>query len=307
MKKILSIKHIMGFIVFGMFLLFSSSAFAIIACKSPKVKCCPGGTKSCCEPRTDGLDYDLSCWVIDDPLISIDDTIIDGDDPFIGVCTVGKEQFKADGSCGFQTQTCCSDKTWSGWGKKCCNGEKPITFQTCTKTNGVQGTQTRTVSCDKTTGNWTEGDWGTCTGPDCTPGETSTEGCSRYGNSYTGYKYKEKTCGSNGYWESCRCPASSGNGQIYGKPYCQGTPRTAPANLKVDELDDSCYHGIWSDTTCTGICCCGGDTPYTDASGNPGCKDKRGHFTGACVCQTPYQIGEQGHGFGDDDPDNWGM
>ena len=239
------------------------------------------------------------------PSILPDLDIIDGDLPLPrSECSAGKEEYKAGSGCDYQTRTCCSDGTWSGWDGKCCTGTKPITFQTCTKTNGVQGTQTRSVSCDKTTGNWTEGDWSTCTGPDCTPGETSTEGCSRYGNSYTGYKYKEKTCSSSGYWGTCECPAST---KPTGLPYCEGMPRTAPANLKVDEPDNSCYHGIWSDTTCRGICCCAGHTPYTDASGTPGCKDKRGRITGACVCQTPAQIGEQGHGFGDDDPDNWRM
>ena len=82
-------------------------------------------------------------------------------------------------------------------------------------------------------------------------------------------------------------------------------PRQA-TNLQVGELDDSCYHGIWSDTTCSGICCCAGATPSTDSAGNPQCK-KNNRIDAACVCQTPYQIGEQGYGFGNDDPDNWGM
>lgn len=240
------------------------------------------------------------------PSILPDLDIIDGDLPLPhSKCTAGKEEYKADSGCDYQTRTCCSDGTWSGWDGKCCNGTKPITFQTCTKTNGVQGTQTRTVTCDKTTGEWSEGEWSTCTGQDCTPGETSTEGCSRYGNSYIGYKYKEKTCGSTGYWGACQCPASTGNGQIYGKPYCEGTPRTAQSNLRVDEADDSCWHGIWSDTMCSGICCCAGATPYLDSAGNPGCRKGSHGYESACVCQTPRQIQESGSGFGFGENNNW--
>lgn len=207
-------------------------------------------------------------------------------------CTAGQKQYQISG-CSQQTNTCCSFSQggpgWSGWGGQCCTSTKPATFQSCT-TNGTTGSQTRTVTCNFTTGSWSTGSWGSCL---CSSGATTTSGCSTYASG----KYKVKTCSASGYWSSCQCPESTGNGKINGKPYCEGTPREAPVNLKVDELDNSCWHGIWSDTKCTGICCCAGHTPSLDSYGNPQCK-KNNRIQGACVCQTPAQIGESGGGSG---------
>ena len=307
MNKILSIKHITGFIVFGMFLLgLLGIAFAKpigrvgdLICSSPKVQCCPNGVQSCCDPipctSSPCEEYNISCFRGDD---QIDDDDDDGGIlPLPHGCTPGELRYKAQDGCDYDTETCCNDRTWSGYSKKCCNEEKPKTTQNCTKPNGVQGTQTRTVSCDKNTGEWNVSGWTTCSGQDCTPGQTSTEGCPKYGNNYTGKKPKEKTCSSSGYWGSCQCPASTGNGIHNGKPYCEGTQRTV-SHLEVGQADDSCWHGIWSDTMCSGICCCAEATPYLDSSGIPGCKKGRNNYEAACSCQTPWQMQANGYNVG---------
>ena len=191
-------------------------------------------------------------------------------------CTAGNVQYQISG-CSQQTNTCCSFSQgggWSGWGGKCCTGTKPSSFQSCT-TNGTTGSQTRDVTCNFTTGSWSTGSWGSCL---CSSGATTTSGCSTYASG----KYKVKICSASGYWGVCECPASTGAGKIHGKPYCQGTP------LMVGE---SCYHGVWSDRKCTGVCCCLSDTPSLDSYGNPQCKDSRGRVTGSCVCEL-----KEGHG-----------
>jgi len=311
MNKIFSIKHITGFIVFGMFLLgLSGIAFAKdLVCKSPKVRCCPGGVQSCCQPLSCTTppceEYSISCFSeLDDPLEYNDDLYNDGDLPLPHGCTPGKERYNAT-DCSFNTDTCCNDRTWSGYGKKCCNDTKPATSQTCTKTNGVEGTQTRTVSCDKNTGNWNVGDWTTCSGQDCTPGQTSTQGCSTYR-----YGTKEKTCRETGYWGGCQCPTSTGNGMHDGRYYCQGTQTVEMEMRELGEPHNgSCWHGIWSDTTCSGICCCKGDTPKLMNDGSPGCWGKSRGITGGdllgddriqtwqdpCTCVTAEEM-ESWHG-----------
>lgn len=212
-------------------------------------------------------------------------------------CTAGDKKYQISG-CGDQTSTCCSRTqggdfrgSWTPFGGACCTGTKPATSQSCT-TGGRSGTQTRTVTCNMSTGSWSTGSWGTCSASsECTSGQTSTSGCGQYYITISKKGYKEKTCSSSGFWGTCQCPASTGNGYHSGKPYCQGTMRPRP-DLQVDGYDDSCWHGIWSDTSCSGICCCAGHTPYLQSGTGsfPGCKDSRGRIQAACVCQTPAQI-----------------
>ena len=248
-----------------------------------------------------GLGSFVSAKITDDPII------FDPDQPLIGDrCTEGKVKYQPKDSCDFTTNTCCNDGSWSGPDGKCCEGSKPSpATQSCT-TGGRAGTQTATYSCNHDTGNWDRGSWGTCTAsPECTPGETTTQGCPTYGNSFTGIKPKEKTCGNNGFWQGCQCPASTGNGYHAGKPYCEGTIRTAQSNLRVDEADDSCWYGIWSDTMCSGICCCAGATPFLDSAGNASCRRGSHGYDPACVCQTPRQIQESGYDSGFGENNNW--
>ena len=66
----------------------------------------------------------------------------------------------------------------------------------------------------------------------------------------------------------------------------------------------NCWHGIWSDTTCSGICCCKGDTPKLMSNGSPGCWGKEhtgdegwnhgGHiemWKSDCSCATREEMG----------------
>ena len=171
MNKILSIKHIMGFIVFAIFVLgFTTPSFALI-CKSGKVQCCPGGVQSCCDPipctSSPCQDYDISCWGGDDPIS--DDPIVGpiSDDPIVPLCTTGQKKYTASG-CSYSTQTCCS----GSW----CDGD--TTCATCTNTSQTRdcsgnvptangGTQKRTRSVTSYCGSCTYGSWsnwrGTCT------------------------------------------------------------------------------------------------------------------------------------------------
>lgn len=201
--------------------------------------------------------------------------------PGVDNCTVGDIQYKPSGTCGTTSRTCCSGKTWSGWGESCpktCDGVKPATAQSCTASNGKKGTQTRSVTCDGDTGEWVTGDWGTCVAPDCTAGETRT--CPSNSK-------QVQVCTSSGKWStSCQC-ANEGNGMVY----CQGMRlTTSQAN--------SCMHGIWSTKTCSGICCCPQDTPKLMNNGYPGCWGTRTTSkittTGwqyACSCQRPGSSG----------------
>ena len=182
-------------------------------------------------------------------------------------CTKGDVQYKPEGSCGTTSRTCCGLGSWSEWGGKCCTGTKLLTSQNCTASNGKTGTQTRTVTCNSSTGNWEAGPWGTCVAPDCSSGETKA--CPSNKNQVI-------KCLSNGKWsDACSC-ANPGNGKIY----CQGMARP---------INTPCVHGIWSEESCTGRCCCLGDIPVlmTGVGGLkvPQCNKSTGGMAGACACQ----------------------
>ena len=228
MNKILSIKHIMGFIVFGMFLLLSNSAIAAMACVSPKVPCCPNGQKGCCAPiHCDGSgpcqDYAIDCWAVDIPITDpIDDPIVGPIDPIVELCTTGKKKYTAGSGCDYSTQTCCK----GSW----CDGD--IICATCTNTsetrncsgnviNAIGGTQKRTRSVTSYCGSCTYGSWGSYSGTcSCETGyswDNSSQSC---------YKSCNLTCGTNEYLDegSCYCCkasdylwASSGG---TGNPHC---------------------------------------------------------------------------------------
>ena len=284
-----SIKRNMGllFINFMMFVCFMglyTISNAAILCTGTQVQCCKGTTMSCCpHPGYDSngveLFYDVSACMTIFP-IDPDRPIIGPIDPIVEECTSGQTQYKPSGTCGTSSRTCCSSGSWSDWDaacpKTCSSSTKPTTYQTCTASNGKSGTQTRTVTCDTSTGTWTTGSWGTCTAPDCTSGETKT--CPSNSNQVL-------KCTSSGTWStSCSCE-NPGNGKVY----CQGMAITVAQS-------STCYHGIWSDTTCTGICCCSGDTPKLMSNGTPGCYGLNDNgismWKSACVCQTASQIRE---------------
>ena len=259
------------FILGGTLQSFAAVDFNTVLCRDGYKKCCVDGVLTCVDEDDTNYKFCLTTCG--------NDLIIDPIDPIVEECTSGQTQYKPSGTCGTSSRTCCSSGSWSGWDAACpktCDGIKPITYQTCTASNGKSGTQTRTVTCNTSTGKWTTGSWGTCTAPDCTSGETKT--CPSNSNQVL-------KCTSSGTWStSCSC-ANPGNGKVY----CQGMAITVAQA-------STCYHGIWSDTTCTGICCCSGDTPKLMSNGTPGCYGLNDNgismWKYACVCQTASQIRE---------------
>ncbi len=84
-----------------------------------------------------------------------------GGTPIVKECTSGQVEYMPIEPCGTSERKCCSDGTWSGWGKSCstviqCSGNSS---ETC----GVCGTRTRT--CNTSTGQWSA--WGPCVKPTC--------------------------------------------------------------------------------------------------------------------------------------------
>lgn len=120
--------------------------------------------------------------------LSLDDQILQ---PVEGLCTLGTVEYKPDGICGTTSRTCCGLKGWSDWGGECpsstsCSAStKPATSRSCTLLGGGSGTQTRTVTCNTSTGQWTTGSWGTCTCSKTCPGgqvlDSGTCNCCNYG------------------------------------------------------------------------------------------------------------------------------
>ena len=182
MKNILTVKHIAYFVLFGVFLLLSSPSFAvkvINSCNAPQVQCCPGGVKSCCDPRTDGLDYDLSCFMEDLP-ITIKPGILP-DDPVVPTsCTEGKEKYTADALCGYKTETCCSGKWCDKTCKSCTDTSKSVN---CSGNidHAISGTLTYTRTVKSNCGSCTYNSW-TSSGGSC--------------NCANGYEWKNGQCQS---------------------------------------------------------------------------------------------------------------
>ena len=164
------------------------AAYAV-SCSSSQAPCCSGTTLSCCpHPGYDSsgieLSYDLSAC----SSFTLDDAILK---PVEGLCTLGTVEYKPDGTCGTTSRTCCGLNGWSDWGGECpsstsCSAStKPATSQSCTTLGGGSGTQTRTVTCNTSTGEWTTGSWGTCTCSNtCSGGQVLDSGtcnCCNYG------------------------------------------------------------------------------------------------------------------------------
>jgi hypothetical protein len=78
--------------------------------------------------------------------------------------------------------------------KECTEDSKPEEERNCGCNNG--GTETRTVTCDTTTGKWNEpGDWGECSAEECECQIRQTQGCGKCGT---------QTCGRDGSWGECQ-------------------------------------------------------------------------------------------------------
>ena len=189
-------------------------------------------------------------------------------------CTKGEVQYKPSGSCGTTSRTCCGLGSWSDWGKECpktCDSStKPITSRSC----GTNGTQTRSVTCDTSTGTWVEGAWGTCKEQVCTPGEVGPcpTNC-----------YQRRTCNASGTaWSSCACENKN---EIW----------NVTMNYK---------NTVQSTMTCEAHCCCDGDIPvtnvynkYLNKNAGTGCRGKNGNLEYYCGCKerdSGYQTGYTG-------------
>lgn len=130
----------------------------------------------------------LCCATYAVAALSLDDQILK---PVEGLCTLGTVQYKPDGTCGTTSRKCCGLNGWSPWGGECPSSQscsastKPATSQSCTTLGGGSGTQTRTVTCNTSTGEWTTGSWGTCTcSKTCSGGQVLDSGtcnCCNYG------------------------------------------------------------------------------------------------------------------------------
>ena len=142
------------FILGGTLQSFAAVDLTTVLCLDGYKKCCVDGVLTCVDEDDTNYKYCLTTCG--------NDLIIDP----IETCTSGAVQYKPSGTCGTSSRTCCSSGSWSDWDAACpktCDGIKPTTSQTCTASNGKSGTQTRTVTCNTSTGEWTTGSWGTCT------------------------------------------------------------------------------------------------------------------------------------------------
>ena len=114
----------------------------------------------------------------------------------VQTCTPGTVEYKPEGSCDTTSRKCCGGSGllgfWSEWGEECeeytptsCPLPKPSTSQTCKLKNGVEGTQTRTVTCNTSTWEWDVGAWSTCKcNKTCSGGQVFEESscqCCSYG------------------------------------------------------------------------------------------------------------------------------
>ena len=226
-----------------------SFAAVDLICRFGYKKCCVDGTLTCVDEDDTNYKYCL---------------ITCGDDFIIGpieTCTSGAVQYKTSGTCGTSSRTCCSSGYWSGWDAACpktCDGTKPITSRSC----GTNGTQTRSVTCDTSTGEWVEGAWGTCEEQVCTPGEV--EPCPTN-------CYQRRTCNADGTaWSSCACENKD----------------------EIWRITMTYQNVTQSSNTCEAHCCCEGDTPvsnmynkYLGKNVGTGCLGENGTYEYYCACQ----------------------
>lgn len=175
---------------------------------------------------------------------------------------------------------CTSSAQWASLRLK--GSEECKAYLTCGG-SGDTGCTKPTFSCK--TGYCFESD-------ECVRPSVTTQTCSgNYSNAVSGTRYRTASCTSSGWsysaWQGdCTCASGYSWNSYSGctcepdKVYCEGMPRT---------VNEKCYHGIWSQESCSGICCCLGDTPVLmqGVGGKmvPSCKDSTGKYAYACVCQ----------------------
>ena len=244
---------------FVSFMALCSAAYAV-SCSSSQAPCCSGTTLTCCpHPGYDSsgieLSYDLSACSSFSLDLPLDDAILK---PVDGLCTLGDVQYKPDGICGTTSRTCCGLNGWSDWGgecsssstKSCSASTKPATSQSCTKAGGGSGTQTRTVTCDTSTGEWTTGSWGTCTcSKTCSGGQVLDSGtcnCCNYGCyiaiNKSNYNYACNCIAGNYAYRITCCTMTNGN-EFYLPAYyssCSAFASDMGLNLNASVASHAC-------------------------------------------------------------------
>ena len=237
------------FILGGTLQSFAAVDLNTVLCRAGYKQCCVDGVLTCVDEDDTNYKYCLTTCgnnIIIDP---------------IETCTSGAVQYKPSGTCGTSSRTCCSSGSWSGWDAACpktCDGTKPITSRSC----GTNGTQTRSVTCDTSTGEWVEGAWGTCEEQVCTPGEV--EPCPTN-------CYQRRTCNADGTaWSSCACENKD----------------------EIWRITMTYQNVTQSSNTCEAHCCCEGDTPvsnvynkYLGKNVGTGCIGKNGKAEYYCACK----------------------
>ena len=194
----------------------------------------------------------LCCATYAVAALTLDDAILK---PVEGLCTLGTVQYKPDGTCGTTSRTCCGLNGWSPWGGECpsttsCSAyTKPATSQSCTTLGGGSGTQTRTVTCDTSTGEWTTGSWGTCTcSKTCSGGQVLDSGTCKccdyscYIASSSNYNYQcNCTAGSYAYGITC-CTMTNGDEYYLPVSYssCSAFASAMGLNLNTTVASHAC-------------------------------------------------------------------
>ncbi len=151
--------------------------------------------------------------------------------------------------------------------KSCDELSKPIAVQNC----GNCGSQTRTVTCDTTTGQWKTGDWGTCSGQgECAAGSTETKSCG--GIQYGGNQVR--TCSSTCQWGTWK-------DNCYERTkVCTWCGKDCGASVMADEGGT-----ISSSVSEGGSCSSEGEEVYKYVSGGSNDRVVYGPF----VCQCRYE------------------
>ena len=174
MSKIIKIT---AFFLFFVMCFYVKNVWAV-TCLGNQQQCCKNGSLSCCphagyDEKGRELFYDISGCESFEEFERVEDFDITLKP--VETCTKGatQEKYTASG-CTYTTQTreCCGITGWSGWDEdcptqtctSCSSATKPSTSQSCKYGNSTtnNGTQTRTVTCNKTTCTWTTGSWGAC-------------------------------------------------------------------------------------------------------------------------------------------------
>jgi hypothetical protein len=179
-------------------------------------------------------------------------------------------------------------------GSKECSGTKPAETQNC----GNCGMQSRTITCDASTGDWQTGDWGTCTGEGvCSPNAAEKASC---GSGYAGNK--TRICNSScqwGEWDTSACikhVCKPGTIELCSKGWgsyfegrterkCDTNGQWEPCKCAMNNPDCLNAGGMWGRLACSCLCCGPGYMPKWDGD-QPICfniRDKSIEYRVSCA------------------------